>query len=168
MAKEEFLHFYLFQFWNTVWTGDIAELPLGERYMELESSAPRTTFAERFLPRLRKEEAWVDIVGLSEPILYLVEIKHGELDDRGVGQILRYFATARKICDTVNHLCDIRNIVPVIIAGGMSLSTFESMPLYFRELSRILFFKVDENKVKLIDGKRRLLNQARELLYRVG
>lgn len=164
--KEDFVHNYLFHFWERTWTQADDPIILSERYFQGDCEDPKTTFARNFLPKFRSKEAIVDIVGLggvSSRTLYLVEVKLGEIDDRAVGQILRYYLRARHTCDFKYHNCDIRRIAPVLITRPSRIDFWEAFPFYFREFLHIYYYQVDsQGELRLSDGRKLLLSTLRD------
>ena len=157
-SREKIVHKYLFHFWRDVWedsdctpiTLDEGCIPQDGRTWEGESP-----FFRRLVPRFNAE-APVDILALSEPTIYLVEVKYGGVDDRAIGQLLRYFETARFLCTVVDHLCDIRHVVPVLIARDCSEQFWVSLSPSFRELIRVYYYRVEEDRLVLVDGRKQL------------
>src|SRR4051794_12806539 len=63
LAREEFVHWTLFEFWDEIWRNPNDCIPLVERYYEGTSQVTTTKFGREILPRLRRsDEAYPDIV----------------------------------------------------------------------------------------------------------
>lgn len=173
MLKESHVHFYLFEFWEELCAVESDITPFSERYFEGVARGSNSNFARNLLPRLSSaEDAYPDIVGLGGRAgrdLIVVEVKLGELDDRGVGQIQRYYSIARSACDRLWHDCDISRVIPVVVVSSARLPFWEALPLHFREFLQIYFYSVDSDlNLRLTDGRRVLQTQARERLLRAG
>lgn len=172
MSYEAYVHLYLFHFWNECWLNPAEGMSFSEKYFEGEpGGAARTAFSERLLPRLRGENAYPDIVGLGGPGGYdlnIVEIKLEELDDRAVGQVLRYYSIARDACDRTWHGCDVRRVRPLLVVATIRLAFWLALPVYFREFLQIATFRVDPGTRRLLltDARRALDTQVRESLSR--
>ncbi|WP_140797215.1 hypothetical protein [Myxococcus xanthus] len=168
-GREEFIHRYLFEFWDESWGDATERISLAEKYYHGKCDNAQTPFAQRLLPRLVSSEAVVDIIALGGPhnrTLFPIEIKLGYLDDRGHGQILRYYQHARSICDRFNRDCDIRHVSPVLILSSATLSQWDAVPQYFKEIIHILFYRTTPaGHITLLDGKKVLNSQARDRLF---
>jgi hypothetical protein len=170
MYREEFIHRYVFEFWDTLWDEPEDAIVLTERYFKGNTSnvVNTTQFSLGFVPYIRTSEAEIDIVGLggaSNRTVYLIEIKLDDADDRALGQILRYYRLARDACDQRYHGCDIRQVRPVLIVKQMSLAAWDAVPQYFRELLSVYLYRVRSGRVVLLDAKRILQSQLRDRLY---
>jgi hypothetical protein len=173
MACEWYVHLYLFHFWEECWRFSDERLVLSERYSEGQSDDSLTPFARKLLPKLGEANAYPDIVGLGGGYnrdLMIVEVKFDELDDRAVGQILRYYSIARSACDRVWHECDIRRIVPVLVVAKTRHAFWEAIPAYFREFLSIYSYRVEPESQRLLltDARRALDTQTRELFSRIS
>lgn len=165
--REDALHRYLFDFWAESYGEADQAVILGEKYFECDAGESETEFARTMLPYFRKEEAWVDVLALNPQgrTLFLIEVKLEGLDDRAVGQLLRYYAVARRAIDRPGHHCDIRRVVPVVVLKTIELRTWDALPVHFRELLHIYLYTSDVDRVVLRDGKRHILSQVRERLF---
>lgn len=168
LTREEFVHWTLFEFWDEVWNRPEDRIPLVEKYYEGAPDAlgKGTKFGREILPRLRAtDDAYPDIVGLGgrgSRELVLAEVKLEGIDDRAVGQILRYYQLGRAVCDAGMHTCDIRGVLPVLIVREVKLAFWETFPLHFRELLQVLTYRFNaRNCIELIDCRRALAQQAR-------
>jgi hypothetical protein len=170
LATEWHLHAYLFNFWDEAWVHADEAIPLAELYCEGNAGETRTQFADAFLPGFTRARAYPDILGIGAGRhareLVVVEVKLDDIDDRAVGQILRYYSLGRRLCDRTHHGCDIRRVTPVLVARRFSLSFWETLPPYFRELLRICSFSVEPKtrRVRLVDARRSIDTQLRERL----
>jgi hypothetical protein len=170
IAREEFIHWALFEFWDELWRSPEERIPLSEKYYEGgdAKAAATTKFSREILPRLRAaDDAYPDIVGLGgrgSRELVLAEVKLEGIDDRAVGQILRYYQLGRAICDGGGHNCDIRGVLPVLIVRDIRrLAFWEAFPLHFREFLHVLTYGFDANGfLELVDSRRALAAQARQ------
>jgi hypothetical protein len=160
---EEYLHLYVFLFWESLVWEDCEPIALEEKYYKCNPDGADTHFAKNLLPRISSEKGSIfDIAGIGQRLMYVCELKHGVLDDRGVGQTLRYFEHAATITELADHRCDVRGVVPVLIVADADTSQWLAFPRYFRELLRIYYFRTDECCLRLCDGKKRLRSLIRQ------
>ncbi|HZH78338.1 MAG TPA: hypothetical protein VEY88_20080 [Archangium sp.] len=169
MHKEDFVHRYIFEFWESLWPESEDPISMPERYYKGTPDGPQTPFSRTVLPKIRTIEAATDIIGVGGPssrTLFLVEIKLAELDDRGLGQILRYYQLGRTACDRFYHDCDLRNVTPVLILKDAALHFWDAVPQYFREVLKVYYYRVTEDEhLHLVDGRRILQSLARDRIY---
>jgi hypothetical protein len=168
LKTEEHLHLYLFSAWesSTLWAGE-EPIVLSEKYLESDSAGGGSVFAKNIVSELRQRGMYLDIVGLTRPVhgeLVVVEVKIGEVDDRAIGQILRYYEVARQICNRMYHECDIRRIRPVLIAERCSVARWRALPSMFREFLSIYYFRKRQGLLSLVDGRKALETEQRQLL----
>lgn len=162
-AREDVLQAYLY-FWasDPACRGD-SEYPVLEECYIPQNSATwdnDSVFCKQLVGRVAKTAA-VDMVGHGTRELYLVEVKYDSVDDRAVGQSLRYFQHFRQLRTTVDHLCDLRRVVPVIVAKSFPDEQWKALSPAMRELVRVCFFEIEEDRVVLRDGKQALLSRLR-------
>lgn len=159
---EEHVHMSFFMFWESIWHPDERSIALDERYIECETSNSETPFAANLVAPLKKDKVLIDIVGRGGDSMFLVEVKRGEVDDRAVGQVLRYYDHVRTMLNRRHHGCNIRQVVPVLIARSCTLAQWASFPRHFREFLRLYFIDESGDGVRVKDGKRILESQNRE------
>ncbi len=162
-ARESVLQAYLFFFWNRVrsHSGD-EPIAYDEGFIPQvrETWESDSNFCIRLVSRAEKD-APVDILAREGTTVYLIEVKYGDVDDRAIGQLLRYFERMRHLCNSVDHLCDLRSVVPVLVAKGFPPSNWSSLPTSMRELIRVYFYAVEDDFLMLRDGRRTLQNQLK-------
>jgi hypothetical protein len=166
MHQEDFVQHYVFQFWSDLWGFGSPPIQLSERYFEGKTLDSSTYFARDIVSRIYEGHKTVpDIIALggeTNQTLYIVEIKNVPLDDRAVGQILRYYQVARSVCDRIPSQCDIRRIVPVLVVPSSDLTYWHSLPYFFREFLELLYWRTSsDGSVRLVDGKQSLRSIAR-------
>lgn len=169
MHKEDFVHRYIFEFWESLWPATEDAISMPERYFKGNSDNSQTPFSRTVLPRIRTAEAITDIVGIGGPslrTLFLVEIKLADLDDRATGQILRYYQLGRAACDRFYHDCDLRNVTPILILKDAALHFWDAIPQHFREVVQIYYYRVSKDeRLHLVDGRHILQSLSRDRLY---
>lgn len=111
-----------------------------------------------------------DIIAISSepsPILYVIEIKNEGIDDRALGQILRYYQVVRNICDRSVTRCNARRVTPVLVVPPTDgLSFWDSVPFHFREVVEIYFWRSNsDGSIELVDGKACLRRMARGRVF---
>ncbi len=157
-CREDVIHNYLYYFWSEVWEdSDCDAFALDEKYIPQGAFTwdPDSPFCQRLGGRFRKD-APVDIVGRSGRTVFLIEVKYDDVDDRAIGQLLRYFEAGRFLCNHVDHLCDLRWVVPVVVARDFPEPQWVALSPPLRELLRVYFFRAEEDRVVLMDGRRQL------------
>jgi hypothetical protein len=160
MHNEEFLHRFLFEFWTDLCDSSVPFV-LDEKYFKGQRIGDETEFSRNVVQRVYQHGEHIpDILGFSggdEKCVYIVEIKNEKLDDRALGQILRYYQVVRRICDRLAKQWYVRRVVPLLVVPDGHRSFWQSMPFYFREVVEIVYWKAGaEGTVELHDGKRRL------------
>lgn len=168
--NEEFLHRYLFEFWNDE-DAVIGVRPfLNERYFKCQVTDTASRIAKSLVRRVAASrnavpdmlaslgEGWKDIG--------VVEIKNEPLDDRAVGQIMRYYTLVRAIADREFHSS---SVIPVLVIPDGDMQFWDSIPYYFKEVLKILFWRVThDGKVELADGKSVFRRKCAQRLFVPG
>jgi|GEM_PF-3101466 len=157
--NEEFLHRYLFEFWSDDSAIIGCRPELDERYFKCQLSDSASREAKTLVRRvLALRNAIPDMIascGNNWHDIGVVEIKNERLDDRAVGQILRYYTLVRGIADREFHSS---SVTPILIVPDGALEsdihTWEAIPFYFKEVLKILFWRVThDGRVELVDAK---------------
>jgi hypothetical protein len=65
MYREEFVHRYVFEFWDKLWEEPKDAIHLTERYFKGNAATAETLFAKQVLPKIRTPDAEVDMVALG-------------------------------------------------------------------------------------------------------
>jgi hypothetical protein len=173
--REDFLHRYLFEFWQEVC--EIEEWRrLDQRFFKCQETTECSDFSRRLLGLIRGQaQHFPDIVALSGQgaiNVTIVEVKNEPLDDRALGQILRYYQVTRSACDRLMTLRQTRRVCPILVVpdGDLrqgDLRFWDAVPFHFREVLEILFWTVDHTGcVVLRDGKAILRRLAGERISR--
>jgi hypothetical protein len=157
--NEEFLHRYLFEFWSDDSAVIGCRPGLDERYFkcQLSDSASRTakTLVRSVLALRNAVPDMIASCGKNWLDIGVVEIKNERLDDRAVGQILRYYTLVRGIADREFHSSSVTPIL--IVPDGVpesDIHIWDAIPFYFKEVLKILFWRVThEGRVELVDAK---------------
>lgn len=163
--RERFLHLYLFLHWGTIRFNDCIEPRLDIKFYEGQGNGSDNPYETRLLPLLVDHNAArPDIVGidLASKTLYLIEVKPAQLDDRGVGQIHRYFHLAHRVLNTADHKCDIRFVRPVIICGEVPASAWYGFEPGIFEVTLFLGFRASVDEFELRDLRRIGRNAIRD------
>jgi hypothetical protein len=157
-AREDVIHAYLYHFWDDLWEDtDCERLSLEERYIPKDEKTwdRDSNFCVRLAGKFRAR-ADVDIVARSGTTVYLIEVKFEDVDDRAVGQLLRYFDQGRYLSTHTDHLCDLRRVIPVMVARVFPDQFWTALPTSFRELMRIYFWKIENDRVVLSDARKQI------------
>uniref|UniRef100_E1T3W6 Uncharacterized protein n=1 Tax=Burkholderia sp. (strain CCGE1003) TaxID=640512 RepID=E1T3W6_BURSG len=173
-SLEAFVHAYMFLFWeHLAFLGAIAGHPRGQLFWMAKSPPTGTAYKEvggtagSVIERLSQEGVQIDLAAVDPQAetLWLLEIKRDDLDDRAVGQMLRYFDRAvRCLPSREFRALDINHVRPVIVLESVDPRLWRSIPLHFRELLEIYAF----GKPGGVDNPLRLARVRRQLLSGVG
>ena len=168
--NEDFLHRFLFEFWADVCGSSGTQFTLGEKYFKGQNASGETAFTKNVVKRVyRGAENIPDIMafsGASDRIVYIIEIKNEVLDDRALGQILRYYQVTRSICDRIATHWYVSKVVPVLVVPDGNRSFWDSLPFHFREVIEIVYWKsAADGSVELHDGKRALREMVCHALF---
>jgi hypothetical protein len=156
--SEEFLHRYLFEFWDDTWMDAGDGFSLCEKFYKCKLQDGVSAFAKSVVPRVYLSGQNIpDIIGISgkaSKCVYVIEIKNEPLDDRALGQILRYYQVVRTVCDKHWLHGSVKRVIPVLVVPEGSLSFWESVPFHFREVLEILYWRLNSHgAIELVDGK---------------
>jgi hypothetical protein len=155
--KEEFLHRYLFEFWEEICV--FPELmQLEHLFFKCQENGETNTFCKRLLAGIRVDGSnYPDMIGVSggtSRTVYVLEVKNEALDDRALGQILRYYYVVRTACDRLLAHGQVKRVRPVLIVPSGDLAFWDAVPFHFREVLDILFWRISSNgAVELVDGQ---------------
>ncbi len=156
--NEEFLHRYLFHFWDDAWLSHHGAVAIREKFFKCNVSDSASRFGRSLVGRVyNRGEHIPDIIGIagdSDERIYVIEIKNEPLDDRALGQILRYYQVVRNACDRDALYGNVKRVVPVLIVPDGGISFWDSVPFHFREVLEILYWRLNSiGDVVLVDGK---------------
>lgn len=173
-SLEAFIHAHMFLFWeHLTFSGAIAGYPRGQLFWMAKSPPTGTSHKEvggaagSVIDRLSQEGVQIDLAAVDSETetLWLLEIKREDLDDRAVGQMLRYFDRAvRCLPSREFRALDINHVRPVIVLESVDPRLWRSIPLHFRELLEIYAF----GKPETADSSLKLTRVRRQLLSGVG
>lgn len=149
-SLESFVHAYMFLFWEFLsFPESVGAPPKGRLFWMAKGAPPGTSFRSGSDPtnlligRLSQEGVEVDLaaVDIESQTLWLIEIKRAELDDRAVGQMIRYFDRAVYCLPFREFRAgNINFIKPLIILESVDPKHWITIPLHFRELLDIYTF----------------------------
>jgi hypothetical protein len=170
ILNEDFLHRYLFEFWNELQHGNLGQVELLEKYFKGTPDGTDSDFHKRFVAKVVSGNEHIpDIIGYSTNwggTAYIIEIKKEMIDDRALGQILRYYHRARSAADRNFFGPPIYRVVPVLVSAKGDLSIWDAVPYYFKEIVEILYWRMDHaGRLRLIDGKASLRVASSERIW---
>lgn len=175
MGKEAYVHQLLFDFWNELWADPHERVEMVEKYFEGEiygAEDLRTPFASNVVPLVTRDHSYPDIIGrggYAGRDVIIAEVKLDTIDDRAIGQILRYYSLLRRAIDHYPHGCDLRRIVPILIVQESSQTKYwEAFPEHFREFLIICFYRIAGQRVYLHDARKEMLSWTRQARLRSG
>ncbi len=156
--NEEFLHRYLFEFWEDAWLTLNGSFKFQEKFFKCKVNDAGSRFSRNLIARIRNAgENIPDIIAISGDVdktIFVIEIKNEPLDDRALGQILRYYQVVRHACDRDTRSGDVKRVVPVLVVPSGDVTFWDSVPFHFREVLEILYWRVSSSGVvELVDGK---------------
>lgn len=168
--NEEFVHRYIHEFWEHISKATLKRIEFTERFYKGQSQDQESDFYVGFVRKVVEGNDHIpDILAYSSDnggTAWIIEIKNDDLDDRALGQILRYYQRGRSIADRQKFGIGIKNVVPMIICYKGNLNFWDAIPYHFREILEILFWRMDHSgRITLIDGKTALRNSACERLW---
>jgi hypothetical protein len=147
---EAFVHAYMFLFWDFLsFPESIGAVPKGRLFWLAKGAPPGKSHRSGsdviglLVARLSQEGVEVDLaaVDIESQTLWLIEIKRAELDDRAVGQMIRYFDRAVYCLPSREFRAGNINFVkPIIILQSVDPKHWITIPLHFRELLDIYTF----------------------------
>jgi hypothetical protein len=138
-VPEYCVHAFVFLFWDTIDYRGTVIPPRGEVFFTSGSLDGEIESGHRYYRLLQRLKSItnVDLIAISEEQqhIFLVEIKRGALDDRAVGQVLRYFNDANKLLtDRVVRDFNLSYIRPILVLGEATKQYMEAFPTHFREV----------------------------------
>lgn len=172
---ERFIESYVYIFWQElniglITTGDIEIFLTNQGSIRHNEELDQKLIGVPSVINKFVADARVDLIGLEvdSGIIYSIEIKRGELDDRSIGQTLRYFRAQSDILYRLDRSVNINSIRPVLIVRRARAKYWLSFPDYFRELLIILEFNVDfrTREITFTDPKRRILSELYDIRTR--
>jgi hypothetical protein len=150
-APEAVLHAYIYLYWdslvfdNAVITPSVS--PGRTLYFTSESLESRGRglgeASDLFVQRLSCN-ARADLIGLDHKVhhILLVEIKRGGLDDRGLGQLLRYYDTCSRLLSTNDcRALNLSYVRPILIVESIDRQAWSAIPQYFRDVVDIFRYR---------------------------
>ncbi len=168
---ELFLQAYVFLFWREIEFTDSLVSPRGDLYWLSNSSVdPYIPTTNKFMPLIKKIQSTnlVDLVAVDEEtgVLFLIEVKRGKVDDRCVGQVLRYFDAVCEIIYKENRSLDINYVRPVVVCAGANYEKWRAFPNLFRDLVDIYTCRksVVTDELTISNTRRQLLSEYSNLM----
>jgi hypothetical protein len=166
IGREAYVHSFVFEFWSSLWDNESDSIPLAEKYMWGDARGAKTEFSENVLPLIRDDRSYPDIVargGHAGRDILVIDVKLDDLDDRAVGQVIRYYGLARRTIDNHRHGCDLRRVIPIVIVGESTQTKYwEAVPAHFREFLVVCFYRLEQGRVVLHDARKELLSWTRQ------
>jgi hypothetical protein len=167
MHSEDFLHRYIFEFWGEI-EHPFTSKSITESYFKCQDrDSTNSDFFRHLVRKIYQSGKTVpDIIACTRSSeIFVIEIKNAELDDRALGQILRYYQIVRSTCDRSFFDKSAWKITPILIATAGRLDFWDSLPMHFREFLEIFFWQTtSDGRINLIDGKASLRESAKSRL----
>lgn len=150
-SDESILHAYIYLFWQDFLKsvdipGMLSAEPIwGSKDFGL-SSLESTQSYKHIVDILRRSGVESDLVLIdpSNQSIGLIELKRGSLDDRAVGQILRYYKAVWDFLKTSDfRKLNINYVKPILIVQDIRPQQLAAIPVHFQGLLEILKFDLD-------------------------
>ena len=170
---EKFLHAYLYFFWTEVSAqidrpelkGDCFFLGRGSVLDGDLSTGERSHYLKTLLEKLVKL-AQVDLVVVNEHhgCMYIIDVKRESIDDRSVGQMLRYYNAAAEIVYRGDRVLNISYVKPMLFIGSDKAFNATGFPQYFFEIIDVYSFRfIEEGPDLQFHNMRRQMISAKDV-----
>lgn len=173
IALDEFIiEAYLYLFWESTLLPGISP-PKGEIFF---TKRGKVEYSDHTSPSLEHyktavdalvKQARVDLVAVETDlgVAYAIEMKKGTLDDRAIGQSLRYYRSITDAMFRLNRSVNLSAVRPVIFVEKVELVYWMGFPEYFRDLLEIYEFRKnpDSQLIEFHNPRKRLLSEMHEL-----
>ena len=163
---EKILHVFLYIFWDSIQyehssniiTGKIVHMGNGK--VILDNQIKNEKWIVEASKKILSIGIQIDLISfdLKNKLLFLIEVKNDQFDDKAIGQILRYYNLISERFLYVNRKLDIQYIKPTIIMYpqevGNWIDKWLALPIGFRDVIEIFNFKNN----KLYNNRKRILS----------
>lgn len=150
-VPEYCVHVFVYLFWDSVRYMNAVVPPVGEVFFTSNTLDGRVDRDHRYYRLLQRLKAVtnVDLISICEDCqhIFLIEMKRSTLDDRAVGQVLRYFNDASKLLvDRVVRDYNLAYIRPVLVLSDATTQYMEAFPSHFREVLDVYQYTTDRKE----------------------
>ncbi|ALO34579.1 hypothetical protein CMT41_07520 [Colwellia sp. MT41] len=124
-GDELFLQAYIFILWNQIKFHDSLINVKGDIFWisnNIDNIGEKSHYHE--LLKNICAVARVDLIAIDQKlgVLYLIEIKRNEVDDRCIGQIMRYYESSNEILYKLSRKLNINYIRPMVVCQKVSVN----------------------------------------------
>lgn len=157
------LHVFIYLFWDNIkWIDFHEKIVPSLKLFESTCTDSSNSFCKEVSNNITDT---CDIIFYehSKQRIILCEVKHGNIDDRAVAQIQRYFRKTKQFIELGVYNNSILNVKPMLVCKDIPLKRWLTFPTYFRELLDIFTYEVDtvKNELKLINLKESIYKEQR-------
>jgi hypothetical protein len=150
-SDESFIHAYVFLFWDDISLVLKFNRPLPSRIMwgssEFGYTSPDMNQAELAISsKMTSYGVEIDLFAsdIDTQTIALIEIKRGSIDDRAIGQILRYYQTVwQALNEREFRAMNISYVWPIILVQSITGRELQSLPVHFRGLLDVITYRID-------------------------
>jgi len=163
---ELFLQSYVYLFWDTIEFRDHLIKPTGEVFW-CSDNTTQDNYPEKYHSLILKIKKLINIdlisIDLKAGVLFLIEIKRDQVDDRAIGQILRYYEACRPLL--LDRRLNLNYIKPIIVSKDISIQQWKGLPRSYSDIIEFYVYKfidnLDENKdvLQLVNQRKKLLSE---------
>jgi hypothetical protein len=150
-GRELYLHAYIYLFWEEL-NFEGSNVPLSGRCFITANAkgAPMRREDERdamYCSLITKifKGALVDLIAIDEEkgVVFFIEVKREKLDDRAVGQTLRYYQFINNLLYRERGELNLNYARPVLVVSEAKYDKWVSFPVFFRDLVDVYGFTCD-------------------------
>jgi len=143
-GDELFLQAYIFIFWNKVDFHD-SILPIKGDVFWVSNNFANLNEKFKYSEILKEIQsvALVDLIAIDSElgVLYLIEIKRSEVDDRCIGQIMRYYESSNEVLYKLSRKYNINYIRPMVVCQKIRVNFWKGLPLCYRDIFDFYTYK---------------------------
>ena len=164
-TDEKFLQAYIYIFWKELTFNDSILKPSGDIYWTSDNLTEKPVGGQpdnivKKISRLVN----VDLISIDEKlgVIFLIEVKRENIDDRCIGQILRYYESCNNSLYRWTNRKDINYIRPVVISPKVDVNHWRGLPSSYRDV--IDFYNYNETETQFNNEPVTFINARKDLL----
>ncbi|WP_157824421.1 hypothetical protein [Moritella sp. Urea-trap-13] len=143
-GDELFLQAYIFIFWNDIVFHD-SIIPVKGDVFWISNGFSKLDNKCKYYEILKNISlvALVDLIAVDDDlgILYLIEVKRSEVDDRCIGQVMRYYESSNEILYKLSRKYNINYIRPMIVCQKVLTPYWKGLPSCYRDIFDFYTYK---------------------------
>lgn len=166
---ESLLHVYLYLFWDQLcrqaqlksYNGSCVYLGSGSVDEQDLTPDMRSVEFPFFSELVRNAKVDLAVINHDTSTLFLIDVKRDALDDRALGQMMRYYAHASRLAYRGRRTLPIDFIRPVLFLAKSDFSHMQYWPPYFNEIVGLFTYSFTDNgTVGFVNLRKRILSAA--------